>query len=237
MQLRLIGIDEAGRGPLAGPVAVGVALVPVDFDWSLLPEVGDSKTLTEAARERVYQVTLQLRREGKLDFAVAQSSAAVIDARGIVPAITIAMQRALATLYRRNLMARCHLDIGASSPRTDLGEEVRCDDVVNRTAPSSWFESCVVKLDGGLRAPERYVHQETIIKGDATEPVIGLASIMAKVTRDRSMVRLAQDPALAPYDLATHKGYGTKAHREAIAAHGLSPVHRQSFCRNIQIVV
>ena len=96
------------------------------------------------------------------------------------------------------------------------------------------FASCAVKLDGGLKAPERFVHQETIIKGDQKEKVIGLASIMAKVTRDRYMVRLSRRDDLGRYDFATHKGYGTKAHRAAITKYGLSPEHRQSYCKKIK---
>jgi ribonuclease HII len=224
----LIGVDEAGRGPLAGPVAVGAALVPRGFDWTLVPEVGDSKALNEAARLRVYATALRLRREGWLDFVVAHSSAAVIDARGIVAAVNAAMERALRTLERRHATSKHYRDVVNVSPRTDLGEVESSENL---------WEQSVVKLDGGLRAPKRYMRQETIIKGDATEPAIGLASIVAKVTRDRCMERLAQQPALAVYDLATHKGYGTKAHREAIARHGLSKAHRASFCRNIESVV
>ena len=95
----------------------------------------------------------------------------------------------------------------------------------------------MVKLDGSLKAPVEYVYQETIIKGDSKEKVIGLASIIAKVTRDRYMVKLAKEPEFTVYDFAQHKGYGTKAHRTAIAKNGLSTQHRVSYCRNINIIV
>ncbi len=196
-----IGVDEAGRGPLAGPVAVGVALVPIDFDWNLLPGVGDSKQVSEKKREIIFQQAKALQKAGVLDFAVELVSAKRIDAQGIVPAITEAMVEALKRL------------------QTSLGkDEVK------------------VKLDGGLKAPATYLHQETIIKGDAKERVIGLASIMAKVTRDHYMERIAQKPKFSVYQFAQHKGYGTKAHREAIAQHGLSPEHRKSYCRNIKML-
>ena len=94
-----------------------------------------------------------------------------------------------------------------------------------------------MKLDGGLKAPAEFVHQETIVKGDSKEKVIGLASIMAKVTRDRYMLRLAERAEFKIYDFMSHKGYGTKIHREAIARHGLSTEHRTSYCRNIKGVV
>lgn len=194
----LVGIDEAGRGPLAGPVAVGVAAVPMDFDWSLLPGVGDSKTVKPKDREAVFGLASALRQQGSLSFAVAHSTAATIDTAGIVPAIRQAMAAGLA----------------------ELG-----------LAP----EACVVLLDGALRAPSEFRDQRTIIKGDATEPIIGLASILAKVTRDRYMARMGARPSFAAYRFDLHKGYGTRLHRQLIEAHGLSPLHRRSFCRNIEL--
>jgi ribonuclease HII len=101
-------------------------------------------------------------------------------------------------------------------------EDLECD-------PADTF----IKLDGSLHAPVIY-EQETIIKGDDKEMVIGLASIMAKVTRDHHMVE--QDSKYPAYGLAQHKGYGTKAHMAAIAEHGFSPIHRQSYCKNIKML-
>lgn len=201
----VVGVDEAGRGPLAGPVAVGVAMVRDDFDWSLLLGVNDSKQLSEKKREDVFVAARRLKAAGQLDFAVSMVSAKVIDKIGIVPAVNLAMDRALRRATLRTLA---------------------------KGGPSQVVD-CVVKLDGGLKAPERFVNQETIIKGDSKEKVIGLASIMAKVTRDRYMTRVATRPAYQLYDLATHKGYGTKKHRTAIKKNGLSDLHRTTFCRNI----
>lgn len=188
----LIGVDEAGRGALAGPVAVGAAFVPIDFDWGLLPGVRDSKLLSPTARERIFLEAQRLRRVGALDFRVALVGAATIDRSGITRAVALGIARTLRALER--------------SP-TDVE----------------------VRLDGLLRAPAAYPFQETIVRGDLTEPAISLASIVAKVTRDRHMVRLA--PRYASYGFAVHKGYGTKQHRAAIAAHGISDVHRRYFCR------
>lgn len=198
----LIGVDEVGRGPLAGPVGVGVVLVPVNFDWSLLAGVGDSKGLKPENREAIFRQAKQLKKEGQLDFAVSLVSSTVIDKIGIVPSINLAMQRGLKKITTSSIL-----------PRSTLGE-------------------IDVKLDGGLQAPAEFTNQETIIKGDSKEPVIGLASIVAKVTRDRYMERLAKKSKFAIYDLAKHKGYGTKAHRHAIIKYGLSQEHRVSFCRN-----
>jgi ribonuclease HII len=218
-----IGIDEAGRGPLAGPVAVGVVLVPADFDWSLLPFVGDSKAVSEKRREVIYQEAMKLTKAGRIYCTVEMGSVKQIDKRGIVPAITSCIDKGL-----KEVLAECRDSevISLSRIYPDKSTRSRLE-----------LEEVMVKLDGGLRAPAEWMHQETIIKGDAKEKVIGLASIMAKVTRDRYMRRRATLAAYVPYDFARHKGYATSAHRKAIAKHGLSPEHRQTFCRKIISVV
>ncbi len=199
----LLGVDEVGRGPLAGPVMVGAVLVPEDFSWSLLPAVADSKKLSAKRRSSIYEAAVALRESGALDFFVAATAASTIDAEGIVPAIRQAIEAALATLRSRG-----------------AGDE------------TTWFSQVSVRLDGGLRAPQQYEDQVTIIQGDAKEKVIGLASIVAKVTRDEYMCTLAKETQYAGYDFGTHKGYGTKKHREAIMKLGLSREHRVSFCTN-----
>ena len=89
----------------------------------------------------------------------------------------------------------------------------------------------LVLLDGGLKAPKEYLNQRTIIKGDEKELAIALASIVAKVTRDRLMVKLARK--YPGYDLEMHKGYGTAAHYKALKNKGFSPIHRKSFLKKI----
>jgi len=192
----IVGIDEAGRGPLAGPVTVGLVMVPADFDWALVPGVRDSKKISEKKRDVIYKQVLALHVQKKLSYVVKSVSAASIDSKGIAPAI------------RRSIAAGL--------------VDLECD-------PADTF----IKLDGSLYAPAQF-QQATIIKGDDKELVIGLASIMAKVTRDRYMVQ--QDAKYPQYGLAKHKGYGTKAHREAIAQHGFSPIHRRSYCKNIKML-
>jgi ribonuclease HII len=192
----IVGIDEAGRGPLAGPVTVGLVRIPVDFNWELVSGVRDSKKISERKRDVIYKRVLELHVQKKLSYVVKSVSAASIDSKGISPAIRRAIEAGISDL--------------------------ECD-------PADTF----IKLDGSLYAPAEF-KQETIIKGDDKEMVIGLASIMAKVTRDRYMV--GQDAKYPMYGLAQHKGYGTKAHREAIAKHGFSPIHRRSYCKNIQLL-
>jgi len=192
----IVGVDEAGRGPLAGPVTVGLVKIPADFDWELVPGVRDSKKISEKKREVIYARVLELHVQKKLSYVVKSVSATSIDSKGIAPAI------------RRSITAGI--------------EDLECDPV-----------STFIKLDGSLHAPVVF-EQETIIKGDDKELVIGLASIMAKVTRDRYMVQ--QDAKYPQYGLAQHKGYGTKAHMQAIAEHGFSPIHRRSYCKNVKML-
>lgn len=189
---RVIGVDEAGRGPLAGPVAVGVVVVSEGFDWKLIEGVGDSKQVSPKNRAAIFGRAKQLKKEGKLNFVVLMGSAKEIDKKGIAAVICNSIEKGLKKL---------------------------------KLKPGD----CFVKLDGALRAPAEF-SQETIIKGDAKEKIIGLASICAKETRDAYMREIAkQFPA---YDFSTHKGYGTKRHRKLIYKKGLSSEHRVTYCQN-----
>lgn len=193
--ISIAGVDEAGRGPLAGPVAVGVAVAPLDFDWTRIPGVTDSKKVAPKNREKIYAIARTLKRQHALDYAVSLVSAAQIDKIGITRAVALGIER-------------CFNKLGLNPQYT------------------------YVKLDGLLKAPPLFTSQETIIKGDAKEKIIGLASILAKVTRDRTMVRYAKE--FPQYFFEAHKGYGTALHYEAIKVHGFSPLHRLSFCKRIR---
>lgn len=185
-----LGVDEAGRGPLAGPVAVGIVAVESDFDINAaFPGLNDSKKLSEKKREMLYVLLREEIKKGTVRASVCFGSEKIIDTRGIAYAIRAALSRGVHSL-----------------------------------APSPLHTK--VLLDGGLKAPPQY-DQSTIIRGDATEPVIMLASIAAKVVRDRLMVRLAK--VHKGYGFETHKGYGTKAHYAAIHQLGLSAIHRRTF--------
>jgi len=189
----VVGIDEAGRGPLAGPVAVCavmVSSVAYDTIFNSFEGLHDSKHLTEEKREAFYEQMLVLRKEGALSFSVGLISHTTIDTRGIV----YALHSGICTLLQK---------LGARE------------------------ENCRVLLDGSLHAPEGYMNQETIVRGDETVPIISVASIAAKVIRDRKMCILAKH--YPQYGFECHKGYGTKAHYEALAKYGVSPIHRRSF--------
>ena len=188
----LVGIDEAGRGPLAGPVSVGVVVVPAQFNFALIKGVRDSKQMQELGREIWFEKLRVLEQEEKLRYIVVFSSARFIDTYGIVPAVRGAIARALRVL---------------------------------EVVP----EQTEILLDGALRAPRRFMYQKTIIGGDESEPLIALASVAAKVKRDRLMRRHAM--RYPEYGFDIHKGYGTKMHREALIQYGLCDIHRKSFCK------
>lgn len=190
----IVGIDEAGRGPLAGPVAIGLVKIPVDFDWDLIPGVTDSKKLTEGARAEIFLRAKELRQLGKLNFTVAQIGPSVIDQKGISHALRLGIGRGIS-----------RLDVHPKQSK--------------------------IRLDGSLFAPKEF-QQATIIKGDLLYPEIGLASIVAKETRDAYMRKIAK--RFSAYDFHIHKGYGTKDHRAAIKKYGLSPIHRATYCKNCQ---
>ena len=192
----LVGIDEVGRGPLAGPVAVGVLVMKTKSvkRFRLFYQKGetflrDSKKLSEKQREEWFEIICAERQRGALDFSVSFVSHIMIDKRGLAWALRTATARALVRL----------------AIPTDSA----------------------IFLDGGLRAPEIFKNQKTIIKGDEKIPVIALASIVAKVTRDHLMIRMAEK--YPQYGFERHKGYGTKEHFATIKKHGLCPIHRRSF--------
>lgn len=189
----IVGIDEAGRGPLAGPVAVGAVRVSSAFNQKFFKGIRDSKQLSPEEREDWFSLALEAKREGDLDFCVSLVSEGVIDRHGIAYAIRLGIRRCLARL------------------QTEDGDQIF--------------------LDGGIKAPERFVHQKTVVKGDEKIAVISLASICAKVVRDRRMVKVGKSHP--EYGFHIHKGYGTRAHREAIKKHGPRDVHRKSFLKGL----
>ncbi len=195
----LIGIDEAGRGPIAGPVTVGAVLIPYQklgwFEKKFFAEgIKDSKKLTAKKRREILAELVVLQKEEKIKFTYCHVSAQQIDTKGI------------------NACVRAGID------KVLVGLEVLPD-------------QCVVRLDGLLKAPEIFAHQTTIIKGDEREVVIALASVVAKVSRDELMTKLAVK--YPDYGLDRHKGYGTRHHFKKIEEHGPCLAHRKSFLNRI----
>lgn len=177
---RVAGVDEAGRGPLAGDVvAAAVILDP----GRPIPGLDDSKKLSAARREVLFDAICGR----SLAWAVGRATVAEIDHLNILQATLLAMTRAVEGL----------------SPAPDFA------------------------LVDGNRLPRWSLAARAVVGGDALVPAIGAASILAKVTRDRDMAALAE--AYPGYGFAAHKGYPTRAHREALARLGPCPAHRRSF--------
>ncbi|MBQ7257168.1 MAG: ribonuclease HII [Abditibacteriota bacterium] len=176
----IVGIDEAGRGPIAGPVVAGAVILPEDFSN---PEITDSKKLSEKKREEFYDIIVN----EALAWAVGIVSPKEIDEINILKATHKAMR----------------LAIEALSIKPDFA------------------------LVDGLPVKGLPCEHEAVVKGDALVPAISCASIIAKVTRDRIMVE--EDKKYPLYGFKGHKGYGTKAHIEAIKKYGVCPIHRVTF--------
>ncbi|HIP33706.1 MAG TPA: ribonuclease HII [Bacteroidia bacterium] len=199
MKKYIIGIDEVGRGPVAGPVAVGVVAYEISSENFLrekMPEARDSKKMTEKKREKIVEIISVLKKEKKVFAKVSFVSAKDIDKIGVVPSIQKAMNSGM-------------------------------KNILNEIEVEKDFSNIILKLDGGLKYDEKIKNQETIIKGDDKEFSIALASIVAKVLRDNKMVELAKK--YPDYFLEKHKGYGTKLHMEIIKKKGLSEIHRKTF--------
>ncbi len=200
-----IGIDEVGRGPLAGPVtlcAFGVQMSDRDFKKSFSKKypnikLDDSKKLTEKKRK---EIDLILRKDN-YKFFIKSKSAKDIDQLGIAVCIRKIIENLL-----KNFIKSLNISEG----------------------------EVAILLDGGLKAPLQFTNQETHIKGDAKFAVISCASILAKVYRDEYMRNLSRkDRNLAKYSFEIHKGYGTKKHIESIRKNGISSEHRKTFLKNI----
>ena len=181
----ICGVDEAGRGPLAGPVCAAAVILPENCE---IEGLNDSKKISEKKREALFDII----KEKAIAYSIAYGSLEEIEEYNILEATYIAMNRAIEGL---NIMADFALIDGNRVPK---GIKIPC---------------------------------ETVVKGDSKSCSIAAASILAKVTRDRLM--LEYDKKYPQYLFALHKGYGTKAHYEAIKQHGVCEIHRLSFLKNV----
>jgi len=249
------GTDEAGRGPLAGPVvaAAFVSLAPEDEEvLDLLSSVADSKQLTAAQRDQAYEKLTDARFQGRVEWAVAVSSVEEIDGTDILRASLGAMARAVRSLESK---PECVLVDGCNRPpellapgetwtRGTKEERRRLEEVKQMPKLSRWFvkspasQAAVASADAATPAPKadatseeppvwRPRSVEAVIGGDALVPSISAASVIAKVHRDRLMQGLHEK--YPNYGFASHQGYGTAEHLEAIKVHGPCPEHRRSF--------
>ena len=180
----ICGVDEAGRGPLAGPVCAAAVILPRGIE---IAGLDDSKKLTDKKREALYDVIY----ENALTYGIAFASVEEIESINILNAAMLAMNRAIEKL--------------APQPQLALIDGNR---------------------NSAINIPSRCV-----IKGDAKCADIAAASILAKVTRDRYMLEMAEK--YPEYHFEKHKGYGTRLHYEALREHGPSEIHRPSFLRKM----
>lgn len=186
----VIGVDEAGRGPLAGPVVAAAAVLK-----NYSPEldmINDSKKLSEKKREQIFENI-----ENYFTVGVGIATVEEIDEMNILNATFLAMRRALESLKEQGI---------------DL-------------------EKAKILVDGNHRIRECQLDQEPVIKGDGKSLSIAAASVVAKVTRDRIMVKIVEE--YPDYEFEKHKGYGTKRHRELIIEKGPGAIHRKSFLKKI----
>ncbi len=178
------GVDEAGRGPLAGPVYAAAVILPENYSH---PVLNDSKKLTEKKRDEVYGDIVR----DAVAYSVGFATEKEIDEMNILNATFLAMKRAVDGL----------------SIRPDLAY-----------------------IDGN-QYPKTGVKEVTIVKGDAKCMSVAAASVLAKVSRDRFMLRMAEK--YPEYQFPKHKGYGTRLHYEMIEKYGVSEIHRKSFLKKI----
>lgn len=180
----IVGIDEVGRGPLAGNLKLK----------KMFKGARDSKKMSIEKREEIFALIKQAQKDNLVRYIVRYESSKNIDKKGISWCI-------------KNCIKKC---------------------LKNLEIPP---EETLVLLDGGIKAPEEFIYQKTIIKGDDKEICISLASIAAKVTRDRRMKKLAKKYPL--YGFENHKGYGTLYHRFVIQNIGPSEIHRKTYLKNL----
>lgn len=180
----ICGVDEAGRGPLAGPVYAAAVILPRGFE---LPGLDDSKKLTEKKREKLFDLI----RENAVAYSVATASEKEIDEINILNATYLAMNRAIE------------------------GLAVKAD----------------FALIDGNRSTGITLPNQTVVGGDGIYSCIAAASILAKVSRDRFMLEMAEK--YPEYAFEKHKGYGTKLHYERLREHGPSEIHRLSFLKKM----
>ena len=177
----ICGVDEAGRGPLCGPVVAAAVILP---KHGCIEGVNDSKKISEKKREKLYDDIMDV----AIAVGIGISDVDVIEKVNILNATKIAMKKAIESL----------------SIKPDY-----------------------ILIDGNQKI-DIDILQETVVSGDAKSESIASASIIAKVTRDRMLRKF--DEMYPEYGFAKHKGYGTKAHIEAIKKYGLTPIHRKGFC-------
>jgi ribonuclease HII len=215
----LIGVDEVGRGPLAGPVTVGAVAVKIngnvaqtyknlrkklmEISGKEYPMGVDSKKMKEVDRDFWYEAIKVCKRVTDSFYVSVQSSSALsIDQKGIAVCIADLVDLNIKKILKK----------------------------IQKKEPNAELQNLRILLDGSLKTSLKVGNQKTIIKGDEKELLISLASVYAKVTRDTYMKNISKNSKYNQYGFEIHKGYGTVNHRRAISKYGISDEHRRSFC-------
>lgn len=180
----ICGVDEAGRGPLAGPVCAAAVILPANVD---IPGLNDSKKLSDKRRRELYPVIM----EQAIAYGIGFANHQEIDKINILQATFLAMERAIQALPIKPELA----------------------------------------LIDGNRERDFGIPVKTVIHGDSLSASIAAASILAKVTRDDIMLKMAEE--YPGYGFEIHKGYGTKAHYQALTENGPCPIHRMTFLKKL----
>lgn len=214
----IVGVDEVGRGPVAGPVTVCVFIMPEGVDvlqYFKNRTLRDSKKLSASERQRIRTALNKTKLAGLIDFVIISKSAEYIDKHGIAKSLQMAIEQGLRKLISLNY----NLD----------------------------KKNCQIQLDGSLKLSPKFLektltnNQQNLscnvnVRGDENIAAIACASILAKVARDRYMQTLGQklyDQEAKWYNWASNAGYGTKEHYELIEKHGLSQQHRKTFLKKL----
>lgn len=221
----LIGVDEVGRGAFAGPVVAAAVVVSREFlesRWAVTrsSRVNDSKELTAEQREELWTEFEQLAAEGKIHAHPGVASVDEIAQFNILGATKLAMRRALGAIY----------------PPESFEQKREEPDLFSSFEERTTFPPTVsarILIDGLPLRSFPYPHT-AFVKGDARSLCIAMASIVAKVTRDRMMV--AMEEKFPGYGFARHKGYGTEEHRDAVLRLGRCVEHREAFLRKLLAV-
>lgn len=218
----VIGLDEVGRGSLAGPVMVGAAVIGIkQVKENYMPEgLADSKLLSEKRREELYE-PLQ---KWCTTWAVGSCTNTEIDEWGISYALGVAALKAISKVEED--IKKLSFSVNANTcENTRENSNFRIAAILD--GPCDYIDKVANTFD----AP--YVHEpvkvHTLVKADRQCASVAAAAVLAKVTRDNLMVSLAKNPQYAAYDWASNKGYGSLAHRNAIKKVGPSDLHRLSW--------
>ena len=218
----LVGIDEVGRGPLAGPVVACAAVLKAP---DIMPALNDSKKLTRPKREAMFDAV----KEACACYAIASASVEEIDRLNILEADFLAMRRALQALGLPGLNESApEIPIEVKGSFASLDPSTSPNGSAQDDALLTGRSSLFIAVDGNLKirgVPAEI--QMPVVKGDGRIASISAASILAKVFRDRYMDKLAE--TYPGYGFEVHAGYGTKAHLDAIRKLGFTPAHRKSF--------